>query len=110
MALRRIDLGAARPWSGVVIPPLAWLLCQQGAATLVYDACGSAGPPVGPLFGAVSAAVCVLAGWLSWSASRGADDSVRKLLRLGGTGIAALFALACLVLAASTLLVPPCAR
>jgi hypothetical protein len=103
-------LAAARPWAGVAVPPVVWIGWQQGAVTLIHNACAAAGPPLGPLYGLVAIALCVAAGWTSWRSPRADDSPMRDLLRQGGAGLSALFALASLVLTASMLMVPPCVR
>jgi hypothetical protein len=104
----RARLDQARPWTGLLVAPTAWLALQQGLGTLVYRACAHGGPPLGPIAGAVACGVCLAA----------ACTSTRRLPATGrsgfigraAAGLAALLAFACALLTLSAVLVPACAR
>lgn len=111
MALKApAPIGALAPWGGVAVPPLVWLLYQQGMGNLVYFACAAGGPPLAPLAGAVCALVCLGSGWISWRARRGAVTGARRFLYAVGAGFGPLFALGVLMVMAAALVIPPCAR
>ena len=103
-------LGAGAAWIGVIVPPITWILYQQGIGELVYVACRSGGVPIGPLVGALCAIVCVLAGWTSWAQRGSATTHAQRFLGRVGAGLALLFTLGILVVMAATIVIPPCAR
>ncbi|MGG5890827.1 hypothetical protein ACLF3G_27440 [Falsiroseomonas sp. HC035] len=96
----------------LALPPLAWFAFQQGLGFALRLACGTGGPPVGPLAGGVALALCAAAGWIAWPASRGsaeAEETPRLLARIA-LGVAPVFSLAILLQALATLIEPPCWR
>jgi hypothetical protein len=95
-------------WLALIVPPLAWYGFQQGLAMTVRGACGAAGVPLGPLWGAGSIALCICAGWFAMPRP-GQQDSDRFLSKLGVLA-AGLFSLAILYQSAATMIIPPCAR
>jgi len=95
---------------GVFGPPAAWFLTQQTQGGVVYFRCAAGGPPIGPLVGLVGAALCLLAGWLSWRKRCACDASSAPFLGQVALGAAAIFALANLATAAAAWIIPPCAR
>jgi hypothetical protein len=99
-----------RPWLGLAVSPLAWIAAQQGMGDLARLACRSAGPPLGPLLGLAAAAVCVLCGWLSWSANGPGLRGLKRFVCLTSVGVAALFAGGALLVTLASLVIPPCAR
>jgi hypothetical protein len=103
-------LQAMRPSLALCAGPALWILCQQGAGDLVYASCQNAGPPLGPLLGIVTAALCAAAAWVSWSGRRAAATPAQALLCRVGAGAGILFTLGCLGIAASTIVIPPCVR
>lgn len=96
----------ARPWTGLVVAPLSWLLLQQGLGALVYRACARGGPPLGPLLGLAAALACAGAACISWRAAAGQ----RRFIGLTAAGVAAALGLACALILLSALMVPACAR
>jgi hypothetical protein len=95
-------------WLALIVPPLAWYGFQQGLAMTLRGACGAAGVPLGPLWGAGSIALCVGAGWLARPrpSQQGSDRFLSQL----GVLAAGLFSLAILYQSIATLIIPPCAR
>jgi len=103
-------LKASAAWVGVVIPPVIWILYQQGIGELVYVACETGGPPIGPALGLACAAICGLAGWASWRQRDNAATRAQRFACRVGAGLALLFALGVLAVMGAALVVPPCAR
>lgn len=99
-----------RPWLGVVVSPLAWIGAQQGMADLEYLACKAGGPPLGPLIGLAAAGLCILCGWLSWSANGPGLRGLKRFLCLASAGVSGIFAAGALLLTLASLVVPPCVR
>jgi hypothetical protein len=99
-----------RGWSGVAAPPAIWILVQQSAGELIYTACNHAGPPWGPMIGLAGAAICAGVGWAAWTGRKAEGTPVDWFLCRAGAGMGAIFALACLVVSAATLMTPPCVR
>ncbi|WP_137787803.1 hypothetical protein [Sphingomonas sp. 3P27F8] len=101
-----------RAWSRLVlagiVPPGAWLLFQQGLSVTLRLQCGAAGPPLGPLWGAVSVAACGSAAWLATRARVDGDSA--RFVRRAAQLAAGLFAVAIAFQTLATLIVPPCAR
>jgi hypothetical protein len=103
-------LKASAAWIGVIVPPITWILYQQGVGELVYVACETGGPPIGPLLGALCFGICGLAGWASWRQRTTATTKAQRFLCRVGAGLALLFALGVLIVTSATLVIPPCAR
>lgn len=97
-----------RPWAGLIVSPLAWLVLQQGLGTLVYYACARGGPPWGPLLGLVAILACAGSGWMSWRAA--SDGERHAFIGRAAAGVAGLLALGCALISLSALMVPACAR
>ncbi|MBC9033811.1 hypothetical protein IAG41_15555 [Sphingomonas sp. JC676] len=95
-------------WLALVVPPLAWYGFQQGLATTLRGACGAAGVPLGPLWGAGSIALCIGAGW--FARPRPGQQSSDRLLSQLGVLAAGLFSLAIFYQSVATMIIPPCAR
>lgn len=98
---------------GLMLPPLAWMCFEYGAAISLRGACAEIGGWAGPLWGVCSlAACCVAAGIARSAAAAGADHNppVRPWLArvaMLGSGV---FALAITFQTVATLIVPGCAR
>lgn len=97
-----------RPWTGLIVAPLAWLILQQGLGTLVYHACARGGPPWGPLLGLAAILACAGSGWISWRAV--AADPRAAFIGRTAAGVAAALSLGCALICLSALVVPACAR
>jgi hypothetical protein len=104
----RVRLRQARPWTGLVVAPLVWLILQQGLGTLVYRTCAQGGPPLGPVAGIAACATCLAAA--RTSAYRLPATGRSRFIGQAAAGLAVLLAFACVLLTLSALLVPACAR
>jgi hypothetical protein len=106
MAVKRVAM--VRIVAALLVPPVAWYLFQQGLAWTMRGSCGSAGPPIGPLWGVASLAACGLAAWIA----RPGDDepSGPRFAERAAQLSAALFALAIVFQTLATMIVPACAR
>jgi hypothetical protein len=98
----------ARLGLGVIVPPAAWFIFQQGLSMTLRASCASAGMPSGTIWGGVSLLACVAASWLARPAemTRGSRQFVSRLAQLS----AGLFGLAIIFQTLATMIVPPCAR
>jgi hypothetical protein len=94
----------------LALPPIAWFAFQQGLGVALRIACGTGGPPVGPIAGGAALLLCGVAAWIAWPASRGTAEETRGLLGRVALGGALIFALAILLQAVATLIEPPCWR
>ncbi len=97
-----------RPWTGLVLGPLAWLALQQTLGTLIYRACDQGGPPLGPALGVVASLTCAVGAAVS--AHRLAASGRARFVGQVSAGVASLLAFACILLTLSAVLVPSCAR
>ncbi len=93
------------------LPALAWFLFQQGLSATMRATCHAGGPPIGPIWGAISLIFCAFSAWLAWPAQHWSPlegrEVLRFLARLAMIG-AGLFALAIGFQLAATLIIPPC--
>jgi len=98
---------------GLLLPPLAWICFEYGAAMSLRGACAAIGGWAGLLWGVGSLAVCCVAAWIARSAAAagaGPNPPVRPwLARIAMLG-AGVFALAITFQTVATLIVPGCAR
>ena len=106
------NLELLRPWSGLVLGALGWILHHQWGADLAFFDCSRAGPMLsGGL--AVGCGFIVLAGGvLSWTTPgrSGGGGQNRQFAAWVGTGAAALFLLAILFQTLPGFILPACHR
>ena len=98
-----------RAFTGLILPPVAWYVFEQGLSFTLLGSCVAAGIPVGPVWGIFSVGACALAGWLAWPIARGEGRTDVFIARLGMLA-AGLFTLAITYQTLATLIVPPCAH
>jgi hypothetical protein len=98
-----------RAFAGLLLPPVAWYVFEQGLSYTLRGSCTAAGIPAGPVWGVFSLAACALAGWLALTVARAEDGTDAFIARLALLG-AGLFALAIAYQTLATLIVPPCAH
>ena len=98
-----------RAFTGLILPPVAWYVFQQGLGFTLRGSCSAAGIPAGPVWGVFSLCACALAGWLAWPIARGESrtDAFVAMMALLAAG---LFGLAIGYQTLATLIVPPCAH
>jgi hypothetical protein len=95
-------------WIALAVPPAAWYVFQQGLAMTLRGVCAAAGPPVGPVWGVLSLALCAGAAWFARpNANQTPSDRFLSRLVLLAAG---LFSLAILYQLLATLIIPPCVR
>lgn len=102
-----------RAWTGLLLPPLAWMLFQYGLGATLRGPCAAVGAWLGPLWGAVSLLLCLAAVLIARPLARAVADPGPPprawLARLAMLG-AGIFALAIAFQTLATLIVPPCVR
>jgi len=100
------------PWVALLLPPLAWITYEYGAASGLRASCTAVGTWLGPVWGGVGLMACALAARLAWPLARGAakQPPVRLWLARVATCVAGVFALAIGFQMLATLIIPACAR
>jgi hypothetical protein len=97
-----------RAWSGLVVPPLAWVAHHQFGSDLNFYDCRLGQGWLAAAVGVVAFAVSVVSGLLSWSARRHPPPA--NFVAIVGTMVAALLALTIVIQIGAALIVPACFR
>lgn len=98
----------ARAWAGLLLPPFAWFLFEQGLSALLHADCARSGISV--LWGAASLLLCGLGLRCGRSAAGEGERPADPWLAHLSMAVAAIFALAILFQTLAILLIPACVR